>query len=370
MKTANELTPFIATHPGEIIYDELKARGISQVDFAILIGMAQSRSQLNEIIKGKRNINADLALLLEKALGIDADFWMETQKNYDLDTARIEAKNQARLEAIEKWNLIEPVVGTKFLKRQQIISGDPLSDLPIIYKVFNVQSMEQLATLKAQPAFTRFRKSQKLQHDPINIITWVKLVQFKAKSIEVPSFRIENKEELLAALRQILTENTNTLARISEKLKEYGIKLIYQEKGEKSPIDGVSFWSERNPAIGMTLRHSRLDNFAFTLFHELGHIFKHLVNDPKTEFIDLISTQESEEYKRTKEELEANEFAANALINPMVWKEFFSKYISFPDQVIINFAEQINIHPCIVRGRLTHEFNFYRAKTDIDYQIY
>jgi len=77
----------------------MQANGYSQIDLAKLINI--KLSQLNEIIKGKRNINANLALLQEKALGIDADFWKEAQKNYDLDKARIEAKNKAQLEAIE-----------------------------------------------------------------------------------------------------------------------------------------------------------------------------------------------------------------------------------------------------------------------------
>ena len=78
--TTNNLIPAFATHPGTILADEMEANEYNQIDLAKLIDI--KRSQLNEIIKGKRNINADLALLLEKALGIDADFWMEAQKNF------------------------------------------------------------------------------------------------------------------------------------------------------------------------------------------------------------------------------------------------------------------------------------------------
>ena len=67
--TTKNLVPAFATHPGLMLADEIEANEYSQIDFAKLINL--SRSQLNEIIKGKRNLNADLALLLEKALGVD-----------------------------------------------------------------------------------------------------------------------------------------------------------------------------------------------------------------------------------------------------------------------------------------------------------
>ncbi|MFM6948562.1 MAG: HigA family addiction module antitoxin [Aquirufa sp.] len=99
MKTIEQLIPAYATHPGTILLDEIIANGFSQIEFAKLINL--NRSQLNEIIKGKRNINANLALVLEKALKIDAEYWLEAQKNYELDTARLENKNIQLLKEIE-----------------------------------------------------------------------------------------------------------------------------------------------------------------------------------------------------------------------------------------------------------------------------
>ncbi len=367
MNSIKELTPFIATHPGEMIYDELEAIGMSQIDFAKLIGL--TRSQLNEIIKGKRNINADLALLLEKALGIDANYWMEAQKNYDLDNARIELKNQKQLEAIEQYKIIAPHIGMKFLKSEGIITGDPVTDIPLVYNIFGIENIDQLANLKVKREYARFRKSDKLAYDPVNIITWVKLVQFKASEIIVSKFDYQQKDKMLSELRMIIAENNNTLKRIENKLAEYGIKLVYQSKGDKTPIDGISFWSKGNPAIGLSLRHHRLDNLAFTLFHELGHVYEHLVNNNNSEFIDLISAQEQEEYKKSIEEREADAFATNALIDKQLWTEFFKNNDRFTDDLIIVFAKMAKIHPSIVRGRICHEIGFYRAKTAIDYTI-
>ena len=71
-----EPIPKIATHPGVLIADELDAReNINQKELAHLLNVKSSF--LNEIIKGKRPITPDTAILLEKALDISAEFWLK-----------------------------------------------------------------------------------------------------------------------------------------------------------------------------------------------------------------------------------------------------------------------------------------------------
>ena len=199
---------------------------------------------------------------------------------------------------------------------------------------------------------------------------WVKLVQFKAKEIVVPAFDHENKEQLVKELKAIILKNKEVLNNVQSKLKEHGIKLIYQTKGEKTPVDGVSFWSEGNPAIGMTLRHNRLDNFAFTLFHELGHIYEHLVNNNRAEFIDLDFKNEEEDYKNSTEEKQADAFAQNSLIPNQEW-ETFKKNIALKnnDHDIITIAKKWNVHPAIVRGRVCFTLNNYKSFSTIKNEI-
>lgn len=366
--TTKTSIPAFATHPGEILLDEINANNFSQIDFAKMIGM--SRTQLNEIIKGKRNINADLALLLEEALGVDAEYWMEAQKNHDLDKARIEARNRQQLEAMEVWKVAKDFIPVPFFKKEKIITGNPLTDNQIIRDIYDVSNLDQLAALRVQDAYARFKKSTKLKYDLVHIMGWVKLVQYKAKKITVPAFHHDSKDSLVEELKAIILKNKNTLDRVQSKLNEYGIKLIYQSKGEKTPVDGVSFWSEGNPTIGMTLRHKRLDNFAFTLFHELGHIYEHLVNNNEVEFIDLDDKNEEEEYKKSTEEKEANFFAQNNLIDQKEWEEFSRNLeVENNDASIIAFATKIETHPCIVRGRVCYTLNKYKSFTKINHDI-
>lgn len=71
------------THPGEMLLEEfLKPLGISQAVLAARIGVTTQR--INEIVKGKRGVTPDTALRLERAFGMEAQFWLNLQLVWDL----------------------------------------------------------------------------------------------------------------------------------------------------------------------------------------------------------------------------------------------------------------------------------------------
>ena len=84
---ANNLVPFQPTHPGEVLREEIESRGITQTKLANEIGVRVSL--LNELINGKRDFTIEYAMLIEAALGIDADFWVRMQANYDRKMAKL-----------------------------------------------------------------------------------------------------------------------------------------------------------------------------------------------------------------------------------------------------------------------------------------
>jgi len=78
--------PFLAVHPGELVKDEIEARGLSQKKLAEILGLPYT--MLNEILNGKRPITTETALLLEAALDINADMLVNMQSSYSLQIAR------------------------------------------------------------------------------------------------------------------------------------------------------------------------------------------------------------------------------------------------------------------------------------------
>jgi antitoxin HigA-1 len=79
MKT-NLLDPIL---PGEILHDDfMKPRGISINQLARDIAVPVNR--ISHIVNGKRGITADTALRLELYFGVEAQFWLNLQSEYDL----------------------------------------------------------------------------------------------------------------------------------------------------------------------------------------------------------------------------------------------------------------------------------------------
>ena len=82
---ANNLTPFIPTHPGDIIKDEIEYRGITQRQLSETTGIAYS--VINEVLNGKRPVTIEYALLIGKALDLDAGTFIRMQSEYDMQMA-------------------------------------------------------------------------------------------------------------------------------------------------------------------------------------------------------------------------------------------------------------------------------------------
>lgn len=98
--TANQITPFYPTHPGEVVKDEIEYRKISQRQLARQIGV--SYSMLNEVLNGKRPLNTELALLIAAALGIDAAPLLRMQSAYDMQMTKRNNDFMQRLRSIRK----------------------------------------------------------------------------------------------------------------------------------------------------------------------------------------------------------------------------------------------------------------------------
>ena len=92
------LTPIIATHPGELLRDELRERGLSQKQLSKMTGI--KASVISDTIAGKRAVSLNVAVALEKALGISAEMWLNLQTQYNLDSAGI-SKRESKQETVQ-----------------------------------------------------------------------------------------------------------------------------------------------------------------------------------------------------------------------------------------------------------------------------
>ncbi len=99
-KIANNMVSSELIHPGEIIKDEIMARGITQKKLAEQMGVPYT--VFNEILNGKRPVSTEYALLLEAALGIDANIWLGLQADYNLQKIKQDKSFLKRIAEVRK----------------------------------------------------------------------------------------------------------------------------------------------------------------------------------------------------------------------------------------------------------------------------
>lgn len=75
-------------HPGLILKDELEEFAISPTEFARQIDVPPNR--ISQIISGKRSITGDTALRFGHWFGVDPEFWLNLQAQFELATANKE----------------------------------------------------------------------------------------------------------------------------------------------------------------------------------------------------------------------------------------------------------------------------------------
>lgn len=146
-----------------------------------------------------------------------------------------------------------------------------------------------------------------------------------------------------------LSQHDDGPARARDLLLSKGIVLVAEPQIPGMKVDGAAFLLDGVPIIGLTLRRDTVDNFWFTLLHEVGHVILHYRTGLGTGFFDDTDTPDVDEIEQ-----EANSFASNLLIPEERWKRSPARIAKSP-AVIEKFAKELGINPAIVFGRIQKE---------------
>ncbi len=330
----------LAVPPGELLAEELDARGMSQKELAVRTGRPEQK--ISEIINGKKSITHDTSLELEKVLGISADFWVRLENSYQLALAR--QRERQELEKQEDWLDFFPV---KELRRRGYIpkTSDKKDTLAGLLTFFGVASFQALRQ-RQESILQEYRITPKATVSDGALWAWLRAGTLKAREGETEPYSDTRFRQALAEIRPLTRQPLRgAAARAAGLCAGAGVALVVVKEFPRGGANGVSRWLSPDRAmIQLSTKWRWTDIFWFSFFHEAKHILNGKKRRALVKGINIEQEVESD----------ADRFAANTLIPRGEWQTFVASGHRSARHVV-EFATRIGIEPGIVIGRMQHE---------------
>ncbi len=137
-------------------------------------------------------------------------------------------------------------------------------------------------------------------------------------------------------------------------LRAAGISLVIERHLPGTLLDGAALASANHHAIvAMTLRHDRLDNFWFTLLHEIGHLKLHI---RLGEFAAIFDDNDAPAADQIEQD--ADHFAQEALIPEANWNLAVSRFTR-NEKAVLTDAKRFGVAPAVIAGRVRRDAGDY-----------
>jgi HTH-type transcriptional regulator/antitoxin HigA len=332
-------------HPGSYIKEEMEARGWIQRDLAFVLGC--NEQALNAILSGKRGISSEMAKALGDAFDVSPEFFANLQQAYDMAQAR---NPYAGVAERGKMQSIFPV--RDMIQRGWLDATAQASVLEAqLARFFETDAVEKIPYM----AHAAKRRYQEREIPPAEL-AWLFRVRQIAKAMPAPKY---SEKELRNALREfegflLAPEEARNVPQL---LINCGVRFVIVEKLPRAHIDGVCFWIDGQPVIGMSIQRDQIDNFWFVLRHECEHVLNHDGRDE--EIIDFSLTGEAASRSSTaipKQERVANAAAADFCVPPGKMESFIQRKRPFySEKDMLAFAKLNRRHPGIAIGQFQHQ---------------
>lgn len=349
----NTILPGEPQHAGTILKLELNARNLTQQDLAEIIN--RPVKTINQIITGKMGITPDTAMQLAQALNISAETWLNLQSRYQLSQLTLQSDKYADIP--RRAALYQKYPIKDMIKRGWINAGETLDDLENAVKAFfQIDDVEQPCTFQFSA-----KQNQTAYKQPISAVNlaWLhKAKQLASEQITTGKFSIQAAKKAIEQLSALLLA-PEEIRHVPKILSASGIRFVIVESLPNSKLDAACFWlDDDTPVIAMTLRYDRIDNFWFTLRHELEHIING--DGKQTAIIDEDVGISSDDLPI--EEQKANQAAADFCVPKAKLDSYIIRagaYI-FAEKKIIAFAGVNKLHVGLVVGQLHNRTGKYQ----------
>ncbi len=318
--------------------------GLTQRDLIPYIG---SRSKVSEVLSGKRDLTLSMVRALHQNLGIPADVLLQKPgAEFDSTLEEIDPRRYP-LKEMAKRGWIDKIPDL----------ADRAEEL--------IRDLIKRAGGKQVAAAPLYRKNGhrrlNAKADPYALRAWCWRVLGLANE-SPPQTDYQPGTVTPQFMREIakLSIHESGPRRAQERLAENGIALVIEQHLPRTHLDGAALrLGNGRPVIGLTLRYDRIDNFWFSLMHELAHVGLHLHNGEDESFIDDLSLNVTDPLEK-----EADRHARDALIPAEIWE---SNPVREKATVlaVYDLAQEVGVHPAVVAGRVRHEKGNYRLLSQL-----
>lgn len=315
----------------------MEQQGLAPRDLIAFLG---SRSKVSEVLARRRPLSLQQIRALHEGLGIPAEILIQKP-----DPA-------TNTQAVD-WS--------RFPAREMAKRGWLNDDAPPTLQAW----FSGIVGAPALLASARFRTSTvrgKRIMDEYALVAWAARVAERAHAQLLPHYTPGSLTSNVMADLVRLSREPRGVRLVFDHLRALGIAVVIERHLPRTHLDGGALLLAPGaaPIVGLTLRYDRLDNFWFTLMHELAHIVLHLEGRDNGVYYDDLE----QNVHISEQELEADRLARDTLIPPAAWEASGARrYVSAIEAETL--AEQLGISPAIVAGRMRYEHRDWRALTNL-----
>jgi HTH-type transcriptional regulator / antitoxin HigA len=248
-----------AASPGQAVRAAMERLGWSQSDLGYVLGV--TTATVNQIIGGKRGISPAMAKALGLALGMETQTLVAMQAEWELRQADEPAPIvDARARLLSRYPLRE-MVRRGWLPD----TGDPAELEDKACRFFGISALNE------SPKITHAARRAKPGDISGAQLAWLFRVRQIAKTMRAEPYTTARLKHAMDRLSEARGEPEG-VRHVPRLMREAGVRFVVVEALPSSEIDGVCLWlDDSSPAIAVSMRFDRIDNFWFVLAHECTH---------------------------------------------------------------------------------------------------
>ncbi|MCB1675849.1 MAG: ImmA/IrrE family metallo-endopeptidase [Halioglobus sp.] len=331
--------PMDLPSPVEAILFRMDQQGLSRKDLVPFIGSAP---KVSDVLNGKRSLSLAMIRRLHAGLGIPLDVLIQDPDQQEQFEQEIDwlAFPLAEMHKRSYFPNFTGSLGELKEYAAEVVGG--------FLKAANLQACTQPMLARAT---SHLRENDK-QSDAYAMLAWqarVLQVAHCQPTLPVYSSGTVSQDWMRELARLSWSQQGPALA--VEYLNRAGIHVVFETHLPKTYLDGAVCLSEaNNPIVALTLRHDRIDNFWFTVMHELAHIALHF-DGTETWYLDDLDAASTD----------PREDQADALAQEVLIPQSAIPF-GVPHNVagVAELAQELNISPCIIAGRARREAGKYQ----------